>query len=269
MIPKRIENAAYGMLKEFDLVSTQVRLFSLMPNCRTGVFPGHKSMISVIMFGDCLKTSGYETGQLKSGSVAAMRQSSTPTEIIGRERGITWFHFELDEETEHLIAKITGRFHSVYRSSNPTLTCAAIRLLHLIEFPYDDSQWDCEGIIDNLINLLINDARIDCVNPNVATKVHDLICDNFEQPIDLRFVAKEVQCNPSHLGRSFKKTYGCTPGEFMRQVRFCKSLNLLAAGATVLECAHACGFADESHFCRVFKNLSGFSPTKWRSIGRA
>ena len=33
--------------------------------------------------------------------------------------------------------------------------------------------------------------------------------------------------------------------------------------------ALACGFADQSHFTRVFRNFTGISPGKWRSVNAA
>ena len=66
--------------------------------------------------------------------------------------------------------------------------------------------------------------------------------------------------------RLFKELVGTNPKEYARIVRFQKSLKLLqhysedAKDANQAQLAYQCGYADQSHFIREFKQFSGYTP---------
>ena len=63
--------------------------------------------------------------------------------------------------------------------------------------------------------------------------------------------------------RQFKELVGTNPKEYARIVRFQKSLKLLqhySEDANQAQLAYQCGYADQSHFIREFKQFSGYTP---------
>lgn len=63
--------------------------------------------------------------------------------------------------------------------------------------------------------------------------------------------------------RLFHETVGANPKEYARIVRFQKSLKLLqhsSGHANQAQLACQCGYADQSHFIREFKQFSGHTP---------
>ncbi|MDE5998701.1 MAG: helix-turn-helix transcriptional regulator [Bacteroidaceae bacterium] len=61
--------------------------------------------------------------------------------------------------------------------------------------------------------------------------------------------------------RVFRESVGMNPKEYARIVRFQKSLWMLQKGCRhYAAIAYDCGYADQSHFIREFKSLSGYSP---------
>jgi AraC-like DNA-binding protein len=256
----------YGILREYELVSTRVRLFYVKPNSRTGPFQGHKALASMVMAGDCYKTSSYETKTLSSGSVGVMKESADATEIIAKERGVSWFHFELNEQHQYQIRKATGGAKPVQRSSSPSIACSAIRLLKHLRFAQDDSRWDCENIVDEFVGEVINNARAPIRDEGIARRLQEIFLENFDRQLEVGAISRELGRNPSHLGRAFKNLFGCSPGEFLRRVRFQAAMRQLTSDKKIIMIACDCGFADESHFCRIFKRYSGYSPSEWRRL---
>ena len=61
----------------------------------------------------------------------------------------------------------------------------------------------------------------------------------------------------------FLRTFGAKEKLLMLLLRS-KQL-LLHNDLTVGEIAHRVGFADQSHLCRHFKQLTGLTPNQWRS----
>ncbi|MNE90880.1 transcriptional activator FtrA [compost metagenome] len=64
--------------------------------------------------------------------------------------------------------------------------------------------------------------------------------------------------------RAFKETFGKTPYRWLIEYRIAQASDMLIAGTPIAEIALACGFADQSHFTRVFSEIVGEAPGMWR-----
>ena len=78
-------------------------------------------------------------------------------------------------------------------------------------------------------------------------------------------LAKLVQLSITHFHRAFKVSFQETPAAYiMRQrMRLAQDL-MLATGHPLSWVAMECGLCDQAHFSRVFRRLSGQSPSLWR-----
>ena len=78
-------------------------------------------------------------------------------------------------------------------------------------------------------------------------------------------VAEACKLSVSHFSRAFKVSTGVPPHQWLLTARIERARNLLADSATPLvEVADMCGFADQSHFSRIFARTMGTSPGAWR-----
>jgi transcriptional regulator GlxA family with amidase domain len=84
--------------------------------------------------------------------------------------------------------------------------------------------------------------------------------------LSLRKVAKAVNISANHLSEKFKQVTGVNFVDYVARDRFEKARDLLLnSNRRVSEIAFATGFQSLSQFNRVFKNLSGKSPTAYRA----
>lgn len=96
-------------------------------------------------------------------------------------------------------------------------------------------------------------------------KVLGYIEQHFSQTIALNDLAEQAALSPYYFSRLFKDTIGQTPHQFVTSYRITRSKDMLAEPKrTLMDIALSCGFADQAHFSRVFKQLSGVTPKQWR-----
>jgi len=83
---------------------------------------------------------------------------------------------------------------------------------------------------------------------------------HFQDKISLSDLAQVCQTNPYTLLRQFKKAFGIAPHDYLLAYRIFRARQYLQAGLSCSEVAHLCGFADQSHLNRRFKQRLGVSP---------
>jgi AraC-like DNA-binding protein len=78
-------------------------------------------------------------------------------------------------------------------------------------------------------------------------------------------VAAEVGWSRRHLGERFAREFGLTPKQAARVVRFERSRRLVERGAapTLAAVAAACGYYDQAHLAREWRELAGCAPSVW------
>jgi AraC-like DNA-binding protein len=80
------------------------------------------------------------------------------------------------------------------------------------------------------------------------------------QSVSLPEVGAIAGVTLSHLVRSFSKAVGLPPKSYHAQVRLARAWRLLAEGKPATWVAYECGFADQSHLSRRFKECHGVTP---------
>ncbi len=84
--------------------------------------------------------------------------------------------------------------------------------------------------------------------------------------VGLGEVASAIGVHPAHLARVFRAHYGVTIGEYGRHLRLAWAATEIARGDTPLATVAAeAGFADQSHFTRLFKRYAGITPARYRA----
>jgi AraC-like DNA-binding protein len=68
--------------------------------------------------------------------------------------------------------------------------------------------------------------------------------------------------------RSFRSVYRVPPHGYRLQQRIAIAKRVLADGASIARTAVDTGFADQSHFTRVFKSFVGATPCQYQSAGQ-
>jgi|RhiMetdeSRZDD1v2_1073273.scaffolds.fasta_scaffold22740_3 transcriptional regulator GlxA family with amidase domain len=96
-----------------------------------------------------------------------------------------------------------------------------------------------------------------------------LIEQYLSEPLDACAIASRVNISRRQLERLFRREVGMSLQAFSRAMRLQYGLWLLAnSPRTIAEIAYECGFADPSHFNRLFRAAFGKAPSCARGEGR-
>ncbi|MFC1234102.1 AraC family transcriptional regulator [Vibrio sp. F74] len=93
--------------------------------------------------------------------------------------------------------------------------------------------------------------------------VKEFLDDLPQADVSLSELAKLSSLSPYHLVRSFQKEFGLPPHAYQIQSRLRLARKLLKKGHTISDTAQECGFHDQSHFHRHFKNANGYTPGQY------
>jgi AraC-like DNA-binding protein len=78
-------------------------------------------------------------------------------------------------------------------------------------------------------------------------------------------LSKVAQRSPAHFARAFKLTFGRTPHAYLMQRRVEAASHLMrVSDRSLSDIAVTCGFTDQAHLCRIFRQCVGRSPAAWR-----
>jgi AraC family transcriptional regulator len=98
-------------------------------------------------------------------------------------------------------------------------------------------------------------------------RAYELIRDCFRSRLTVRQLAETLDVDPLHLSRCFRRRFGCSPGDFLRQCRIRHAAELLRSGsASLAEVALDSGFADQAQLTKTFKRITGMTPGQYRKL---
>ncbi|MEP6622372.1 MAG: AraC family transcriptional regulator [bacterium] len=137
--------------------------------------------------------------------------------------------------------------------------------------PDDVSPLVVEGLVMMLVaegvrsNVRAGRQRI----PLWLKRTRDTLHDRYADRVSLAELARDAGVHPSHLTAAYRRTFGVSPGEYLRARRVEEAQRALRdTGASITEIALNVGFSDQSHLTRTFRSHTGQTPARYRSSFR-
>jgi len=162
-----------------------------------------------------------------------------------------------------------------------SVASASVRLEHLVRqamtfFETDrKAAWRCLSDASTLLgadvqDLGVNAPSVDKLKPGglatwQAKRTLAYVEANLASKMEIDDLANLVALSRSHFSRAFKRSLGFSPMEYVvvRRVERAKAM-ISGTREPLAEVALACGFADQSHLNRRFRDIVGISPGRWR-----
>jgi len=155
--------------------------------------------------------------------------------------------------------------HELARRSVPLEEVMGAEAHVLEERLYEARSWDERiEIVDRTLERKLRDAP--APPPDVTWAWKRLV--QSDGRLRTSEVAAALGCSGKHLAARFREHVGLPPKTVARIARFKRATELLSAHS-LAEVAHACGYYDQSHLDRDFRDFAGTTPSSYRRDPRA
>jgi AraC family transcriptional regulator len=173
----------------------------------------------------------------------------------------------ISEERRAELKAAEAGLHSVRHFRDGRIEELARRALREIAAPDDLRELALEGLA---LEMIAQAAR---PHGNVPAErrsrwlaaVEERLRAEFQTPPSLRELARAAGVHRVHLARSFRAATGLSVGAFVRKLRLdWAEEQLVRSSKPLVELSAEAGFADQSHFTRLFRARTGLTPALYR-----
>lgn len=101
-------------------------------------------------------------------------------------------------------------------------------------------------------------------------KVRDYVDQHITRRVLVADLSMLIQRSEAHFSRAFRRTFGVSPHAYVirRRLRFASEYMQLTE-KPLSEIANLCGFVDQAHLCKHFRQATGRTPAAWRRARKA
>jgi AraC-like DNA-binding protein len=96
-----------------------------------------------------------------------------------------------------------------------------------------------------------------------VARIKEFLRAHHARNVSIRELAAITDLSAGYLIRAFRRATGLPPHVWLMQVRVCRAKALIAEGWPIAEIALELGFADQSHFTRKFRSVTGLTPARY------
>jgi AraC-like DNA-binding protein len=156
--------------------------------------------------------------------------------------------------------RVTARLPEEKIFAIPAPECDAIRgeieacLEHGWRLP------DVQAAVRRIVDLLAPNASPKAIDPRVRAVLDELRRDSSDN-VSLAALADGVSLSESRLSHLFRRDVGLPIRPYRLSLRMEHAVMLIAQGSSLTEAAHAAGFSDSAHFCRICRRMFGSAPS--------
>jgi len=123
---------------------------------------------------------------------------------------------------------------------------------------------DSNLLLQSLVELVLRSAPLQHANRTPDPGLDVCIAymhEHFQEKISRNTLAGLAKLTPNAFCRSFKRTTGQSPTDYLNSLRIEKAKQLLSPSVSIKEVAVTVGYGSEYYFSRIFKETVGLSPS--------
>lgn len=178
------------------------------------------------------------------------------------------FHLEIEKRWFDDLTLNSNNLQGSVTILNPDIKLLMYKIFRATKI--DDFHYDLstQTLLIEILSKLNGDFQsILHKNPKWVSMIDEILHDQLTETITLDYLSKTLGIHPIHLSRDFSKYFHCNLGEYIRKLKVEKALSLIALQSKSLtEIAYECGFSDQSHLTRSFREINGLNPSEHKKL---
>ena len=250
----------------------------------TAPIPRDKALVLTLWLTPVEKHELWKWGSLHnsdsypSGAITMLHLQEEPQGVLARPFEAIQFHFpELalkELAADDTVPDFTSLWRDTYKIDPEVETLGRLLLRTLqSDIPWDGLFFDhvIFAIHAHLVNRYSTvrspQWHVRRLSLQQERRAKDLLTADLSSEPSLARIAEDLGLPDSSFRAAFRATTGQPPFRWLRQHRVETAKQLLkGTNLRLAEIAYTCGFADQSHFTRVFTSHTGVSPGRWRNV---
>ncbi len=89
------------------------------------------------------------------------------------------------------------------------------------------------------------------------------------EKIELDRIASTAFMSRFHYTRVFKRVYGLSPRQYLRELRIARAKELLKQGRSTADVCIEVGYDSLPTFCNAFKKATGYTPVEFQNLNKS
>lgn len=256
----------YGKISRKQSISSCV--LSEVAHLKPTALPAHSHELGFFMLlldGDYSEIYGRKSFSYNPLTISWHRPGITHKDAVGGH-GARCFMVEVNAISLERLREI-AREPEDFHAQNSRLVWLALRLYQEFKDWHPLSPLAAEGVVLEMLAAAAHEKSFgeNQTPPLWLRRVVERLNEEFTENFTTEDLAAEARVHPVHLAAAFRRFYGGTISDYIQKQRVSLAAKLLLNREVMLsDIAFQAGFADQSHFTRVFKRLTGQTPGAFR-----
>jgi len=197
----------------------------------------------------------------------SFRPAGVPHQDEVGPRGARMFGIEVEPDCERSMSQYSGRLDVAYDFEGGKLLSLGLKLYAETRTPLTAHDLHVESLLLELLGAVACRPERCTVAPFWLRRIQDKLRTEFRDRLTMDSLALEAGVHPVHLSRVFRRFAGMGIGEFVHRLRIREACErMLDRELSLADLSCELGFADQSHFTRTFRTLTGYSPSAFRAL---
>lgn len=178
------------------------------------------------------------------------------------------FHLEIEQQWFDKLDLTDGVLQGSSTISNTETKFLMYKIFRASKMDDSTSELSIQVLLMEILSKLANNnAMLPGKRPKWVSNIDEVLREQLSETITLDYLSGILGIHPVHLSRDFSKYFHCNLGEYIRRLKVEKAMSLMALQKhSFTAIAHQCGFSDQSHFIRCFREMNGLSPSAHQKL---